>query len=114
MVRIAAAWGERRSQTPNAWKMRRLTLPNAVVRSLKPGGCDDPGAVPSTSSAVTPLPANARARQAPTIPPPMMATSTGVTDIGRTARGHDGLNGLHRLGSVGSQHFDAVPGHHDV
>src|SRR5882757_5569362 len=121
MVRIAAASGARRSQTPNPWKIRRLALPSAVVRSSKLGWLFDPGAVPSASRVETPVPANPTARLAPTMPPPMMATSTRVSVIGSlnehrksAAPAHQRFDGFHGFRRLRSQHLDTRPGHHHV
>src|SRR6185312_7750706 len=78
MVVMAAACGAIAGHTPSAWKMRRLALPSAVVRSSKLGCMLESGAVPSTSRIDRPLSARASARLAPTIPPPTMATSQSI------------------------------------
>src|SRR5665213_1300315 len=99
--------------------MRRLALPSAVVRSSKLGCTCDPGAMPSTSIVTIPVPASATARLAPTMPPPMMATSTlvagtGLMGIGRSAPRHHGFDGVRILGCMRRQHLDTCSRNDDV
>src|SRR5262249_39456444 len=110
MVLMAAASAARRSQTPSPSNMRRLAFPKAVVRSSKLGWVAEPGAMPSTRSVERPVPDIATARLAPTMPPPMIATSTCVADIGRITPGHDGFDRVHGLWRVGSQYLNAGSG----
>src|SRR5690242_20036812 len=110
MVRIAAAWGAIAVQTPRLSKIRRLALPNAVVRSSKLGCTLELGATPSINTTRIPRSRKASARLAPTIPPPTMATSTSIRLLSR----HQGFDLLHILRRPGSENFHPRLGNHDV
>src|SRR6185437_5047627 len=125
MARIAAASRDTSSQTPRPWKMRRLALPRAVVRSSKLGCAAESGATPSMSSTRTPVPARPSARLAPTRPPPTMATSTsrnaareegaaGRSDSGMHRTRHQFLDSMDVLGSSVRQDLDTGLGDHHV
>src|SRR5579862_744286 len=91
--------------------MRRLALPSAVVRSSKLGCALESGATPSTSTTLRSLLASASARLAPTIPPPMTATSKRFT---ASSRGHDRLDRLGILRHRARQDLRLGVGHDHV
>jgi hypothetical protein len=65
------------SHTPSDWNIWRDPLPSAVVRSSKLGCDAESGGTPSMSVTRRPVPPNASAKLAPTMPPPTIATSQG-------------------------------------
>src|SRR4029077_164555 len=127
MARIAAAAGAIVSHTPKPAKIRRLALPSAVLRSSKLVWAAESKAVLSTSNTRTPVPARPSARLAPTMPPPMTATSVSwgagavlvsamrACDGARaSAARHQCLDFFHCLWRARAQDFRRAPGHDHV
>src|SRR5215469_6110902 len=109
---MAAASGAIACHTPSASKIRRLTLPSAVVRSSKLGCASAPNGTLSTSNSRRPVPVSAAATLAPTMPPPTIATSTSRGVPARTAEDMAGSGARHQrldligvLGSARGEHF---------
>src|SRR5579863_407670 len=99
--------------------MRRLALPSAVVRSSQLGCAAVSTETPSTSSTRRLLPASAAARLAPTMPPPMMATSTGAGALaadtaGTSAARHQRFDLVGVLGHARAQHLGAALGDQNI
>src|SRR5579864_4552372 len=108
---MAVADDARPGHTPRVSRMRRLPFDSAVVRSSKLGWAALPGGTDSTSATVSPSGANATARLAPTMPPPAMAMSQGVTTCPASCGLHQGFDRFRGFLERAGQHLGSTGGH---
>src|SRR6056297_88766 len=112
MARMGVAVSAMAGHRPIAVKARWLARDSAVERSSKLGWEAAPGSTGSTTATRRPSGASARARLAPTMPPPAMMMSYRSVTV--SSRRHERLDLVRVLRQTLRQHVRGVPGHGHV